>query len=189
MNGLPLTRAMSPDGRWAYTLYDGAEHPFVHALDTERRRAVCVDLDLLGGRPAGTAGLRMSVAGGGSALVVKKGRQALASIDTASFEVSVPPAPSSRRPGGRGPDALWLLVLAAAPFAVGLAIALRRRQAATRLGGDSAARAMPSAAPSSAPAESRAAVARETRRPVTPPEPRNDTDAVTVLPPQDGDSP
>src|SRR2546421_11649368 len=35
MRGYPLTRATSPDGRWAYTLYDGAgTHPFVHALDT-----------------------------------------------------------------------------------------------------------------------------------------------------------
>ena len=35
----------STDGRWAYTLYDGTEHPFVHALDTDRRTAVCIDLD------------------------------------------------------------------------------------------------------------------------------------------------
>jgi hypothetical protein len=35
MRGSPVTRAMSPDGRWAYTLYDGAGGtPFVHALDT-----------------------------------------------------------------------------------------------------------------------------------------------------------
>ena len=35
MRGYPLTRAASPDGRWAYTLYDGGgKHPFVHALDT-----------------------------------------------------------------------------------------------------------------------------------------------------------
>ena len=35
MRGYPITRATSPDGRWEYTLYDGAGHaPFVHALDT-----------------------------------------------------------------------------------------------------------------------------------------------------------
>ena len=35
MRGNPLSRAVSPDGRWAYTLYDGAGGtPFVHALDT-----------------------------------------------------------------------------------------------------------------------------------------------------------
>ncbi len=38
MRGTPITRAASPDGRWAYTLYDGAgEHPFIHALDTVGR--------------------------------------------------------------------------------------------------------------------------------------------------------
>src|SRR5262249_8193259 len=43
MTGIPISRVMSADGRWAYTLYirpSGA--PFVHALDTAGRRAVCV---------------------------------------------------------------------------------------------------------------------------------------------------
>ena len=50
MAGSPQTRAASPDGRWAYTLYDPAERdhpPFIHALDTERGTAVCIDLDPL----------------------------------------------------------------------------------------------------------------------------------------------
>jgi len=45
MTGVPVTRTSSADGRWAYTLYDSQEHPFVHALDTERSSAVCIDLD------------------------------------------------------------------------------------------------------------------------------------------------
>ena len=45
MTGVPVTRLPSPDGRWDYTLYQSAEHPFVHALDTQRRTAVCIDLD------------------------------------------------------------------------------------------------------------------------------------------------
>jgi hypothetical protein len=46
MEGIPLARAMSPDGRVAYTLYerDGSEW-FVHALDTELGEARCIDLD------------------------------------------------------------------------------------------------------------------------------------------------
>lgn len=44
MRGLPSARATSPNGRWAYTLYQGGDHPFVHALDTVRRVAVCIDL-------------------------------------------------------------------------------------------------------------------------------------------------
>ena len=46
MSGVPLSRVMDARGRWAYTLYSGHKHPFVHALDTERRTAVCIDLDL-----------------------------------------------------------------------------------------------------------------------------------------------
>jgi hypothetical protein len=51
MAGLPVTRASSPDGRWAYTLYDGdGGEPFIHALDTVGRTAVCIDLPQLAGR-------------------------------------------------------------------------------------------------------------------------------------------
>ena len=50
MNGLPMNRATSAGGRWEYTLYDAPEHPFIHALDTEGRKAFCIDLDALAGR-------------------------------------------------------------------------------------------------------------------------------------------
>ncbi|HEY3190613.1 MAG TPA: hypothetical protein VGJ70_24190, partial [Solirubrobacteraceae bacterium] len=51
MRGLPLSRATSADGRSAYTLYDGGGgEPFIHALDTRARTAVCVDLPQLAGR-------------------------------------------------------------------------------------------------------------------------------------------
>jgi hypothetical protein len=43
MSGIPLTRTMSPDMRWMYTLYSG-EHNFVHALDTQAGIARCIDL-------------------------------------------------------------------------------------------------------------------------------------------------
>ncbi len=43
MSGIPLTRTMSPDMRWVYTLYSG-EHNFVHALDTQEGTARCIDL-------------------------------------------------------------------------------------------------------------------------------------------------
>jgi dipeptidyl aminopeptidase/acylaminoacyl peptidase len=43
MGGIPLTRTMSPDGRWAYTLYSG-DHNFIHALDTQEGTARCIDL-------------------------------------------------------------------------------------------------------------------------------------------------
>jgi hypothetical protein len=43
MGGIPLTRTMSPDMRWVYTLYSGEEN-FVHALDTQAGTARCIDL-------------------------------------------------------------------------------------------------------------------------------------------------
>jgi hypothetical protein len=91
MNGLPVTRVTSPDGRWAYTLYDSAEHPFIHALDTVRRRAVCVDLLSLAGRKGGLWGLRLEVGpAGGTPLTVEFGSKVLASVDTRTFRVGVP---------------------------------------------------------------------------------------------------
>jgi hypothetical protein len=44
MRGFPVTRLTGPGGRWEYTLYAGGEHPFIHALDTVRRTALCLDL-------------------------------------------------------------------------------------------------------------------------------------------------
>ncbi len=45
MRGYPVARASSAEATWVYTLYrrDGAE-PFVHALNTRGRYAVCIDL-------------------------------------------------------------------------------------------------------------------------------------------------
>jgi hypothetical protein len=47
MQGSPVTRISSRDGRWAYTLYVSPKETFLHALDTVEGRAVCVDLPQL----------------------------------------------------------------------------------------------------------------------------------------------
>jgi len=45
MNGYPVARATTKDGRFVYTLYSNANnYPFVHALDTVHRTAVCVGI-------------------------------------------------------------------------------------------------------------------------------------------------
>jgi hypothetical protein len=45
MSGVAVTRVTGPTGRWAYTLYSRpGGRPFVHALDTSARKAVCIDL-------------------------------------------------------------------------------------------------------------------------------------------------
>jgi hypothetical protein len=49
LEGLPISAATSPDGRWAYGLYDGDMHrPFLLALDTVTGRVLRVDLPGLG---------------------------------------------------------------------------------------------------------------------------------------------
>jgi len=124
MQGLPLTRSVSADGRWAYTLYMRPDGPmFVHALDTARRTAACVDLPL-DGRDVDTSVLRLAP-GGGALRVVQDGRP-LATIDTRTWAVrraGVAPAgrtaPAARVDDGGAP---WAL-LAAIPLAAGLAVA------------------------------------------------------------------
>jgi LPXTG-motif cell wall-anchored protein len=136
MNGTPITRATSPDGRWAYTLYDSAEHPFIHALDTERRRAVCIDLLSLASRKRGIWGLRLDVGPGGSPLTVEAGSRVLASVDTRTFDVSE--AGADRRasaPRSGGGTSWWfaaagLLLLTA----VGVLAGRRRRWSRRRSG-------------------------------------------------------
>ena len=45
MNGYPMARATGPGGRWEYTLYSQPDnYPFVHALDTVSKTAVCVGI-------------------------------------------------------------------------------------------------------------------------------------------------
>jgi hypothetical protein len=88
MRGYAMTRVTSPDGRWQYTLYDGTSgHPFVHALDTVGRRAVCIDLPAL---PAGANPLDFHLAltpdGGGLSVASLAGP--LAAIDTRTFAVN-----------------------------------------------------------------------------------------------------
>jgi hypothetical protein len=129
MGGIPISRASSPDGRWAYTLYDGKE-PFVHALDTAGRTAVCVDLPQLTGHSL--TAMRLRTEGGGTRLVVTDKATPRLLIDTASFSVSGVAA-GSGGDGGGSPFA-WLLALAlfsAAILGLGLRHTLGRRPGRT----------------------------------------------------------
>jgi hypothetical protein len=99
MQGSPVTRVSSHDGRWAYTLYAGSKEPFLHALDTVGGRAVCVDLPQLDDLREPFQ-LRMRLAGGGRTVVVYSrdtkdtGTAPLLEIDTGNFEVRKPVAAS-----------------------------------------------------------------------------------------------
>ena len=86
MRGYPVSRAMSADGRFAYTLYDGGgDTPFVHVLDTERGEAHCVDLDALAGRQD-IYGFRLRRGAAGSIDVELRGRPVL-TLDASTFAV------------------------------------------------------------------------------------------------------
>jgi hypothetical protein len=42
---MPVSRATSANGRWVFTFYQQSDtYPFVHALDTVRRTAVCIGI-------------------------------------------------------------------------------------------------------------------------------------------------
>jgi hypothetical protein len=114
MEGLPLYRAMSPDGRWAYTLYDGnGKEPFIHALDTVAGQAVCVDLPQLATLPRRFYYLlQLQMRESDHQLVVLRRRpgpkptRTLLSMDTRSFAVHRP-APVATASSGVGP---WPIV-------------------------------------------------------------------------------
>ena len=94
MAGLPMARAWSRDGTSAFTLYNGLEsHAFIHALDTMKRSARCIDLPWQGNAQNGLERVRMSVDAAGI-LALAAGVGVLARVDTRTFEVEAvrPPA-------------------------------------------------------------------------------------------------
>jgi hypothetical protein len=122
MRGEPITRLLSADGRWAYTLYDGAGGtPFVHALDTATSTAHCIDLPMLAGN-RDLWSLRLT---GGTDAQIRIGPPsgaALAVIDTRTYEASSPAvhASSNLRP--------WLIAAALAALSALVVLAATRRR-------------------------------------------------------------
>jgi hypothetical protein len=120
MRGSPITRMLSVDGRWAYTLYDGAGgEPFVHALDTATSRAHCIDLPMLALKNVWS--MRFT-RGAGSQIRIGTPGTALAVVDTTTFAASVPSATASSnlRP--------WLIAAALAALSLLIALAATRRR-------------------------------------------------------------
>jgi hypothetical protein len=120
MRGQPLSRAMSPDGRWAYTLYDGnGKTPFVHALDTKRATARCIDLDAIGGAD-NLWRLRLAIRGDGNQLAVRDGSQTELVVNTKTFAVSTPSAPAA---APQASSLTWPWAAGASALAVAVAVA------------------------------------------------------------------
>ncbi|HEX2128883.1 MAG TPA: hypothetical protein VHF58_06665 [Solirubrobacterales bacterium] len=138
MYGSPVTRVASPDGRWEYTLYDGREHPFIHALDTQKGEAVCIDLETLH-RPV-YGGTELEVSPDGSTLTVANGRRPIELVDTRTFEVApapagesaadrTAPAPAEGAPADDGSALGWIVLTGGLGLlAVAVAMLTRRRR-------------------------------------------------------------
>jgi len=90
MAGIPMARSWSRNGASAYTLYNGLEsHAFVHALDTVRRSARCIDLPWSADAQSGLERTRMTVTKDDVLVLSERGVGVLARIDTRTFTVSV----------------------------------------------------------------------------------------------------
>jgi hypothetical protein len=118
MVGTPLTRTTSTGGRWVYTLYQkpsGA--PFIHALDTERAVAYCIDLP----RNKGLYNVLLSMRNGDRTLALRfrSGRPWL-NVAVGSWEVS--------KPGGGFPWAWAGAAVGGALALLAAALLLRRRR-------------------------------------------------------------
>lgn len=137
MRGYPVTRAVSLDGRWAYTLYDGGGGvPFVHALDTAEGTAACIAVEALADY-ADLMDARLAIAGGGEDLRVVAGAETVAIIDTTSLRLREPspPAPAPVPAAPTAASAPWSLVAGLGALlltgAAALALVLRRRRVLT----------------------------------------------------------
>jgi len=130
MNGMPLTRATSADGRWVYTFYDNPDgYPFVHALDSVRGVAHCIGIPWKGS-DNNLWHLRMSVRDGGRTLSIhwRSGRPYL-SIAVGSWRIS---HPGVARPAAPSSFPWWILGLALGLVAAAALAVLGRRRLAAR---------------------------------------------------------
>jgi hypothetical protein len=89
MQGYPMARTTSANGRWVYTLYSNpGGYPFVHALDTQRGVAHCIGLPWKGSQN-GFYNLRLSLRSNDRTLAVHwlSGRPWLA-VDTSTWRIA-----------------------------------------------------------------------------------------------------
>jgi hypothetical protein len=137
MRGNPLSRVGSSDGRWAYTLYDGDGHPFVHALDTARLQARCIDVaafpadsDWWGARLRLTGERLMVVLGGETSSEINTTSLSLLPVARTGRPVSAGTSTRSRKTDTRTPSGtlgVALPIAAAALLLTGAILTLRRR--------------------------------------------------------------
>jgi hypothetical protein len=127
MVGTPMTRVMSRDGRWAYTLYQ-AEEPFVHALDTVNRTAVCIDLPQLEGQDLSATKLRLSPSTlrVGLRVTIDTRTHAVVKTTPAAAPTRATPTPAPAPPQENG--SAWPFALLGLPVLALIAIVAGRRR-------------------------------------------------------------
>jgi hypothetical protein len=89
MSGMPVARATNPRGNWVYTLsQSGDNYPFVHALDTVHRTAVCIGLPWRWSDAQGIGTAKLSLQG--ATLKIEGGAvtQKRFLLDTRTFRVA-----------------------------------------------------------------------------------------------------
>jgi hypothetical protein len=90
MQGWPVDRATSSDGRWAYTLYTNpGGYPFVHALDTVRGIAHCIGVPWRGNQNE-PWNMRLALNEEGRSLAVNRTGGTFVSIDVSTWKISYP---------------------------------------------------------------------------------------------------
>ena len=115
MEGYPITRTTSADGRWVYTLYTNPSgYPFIHALDTVRGVAHCVGIPMA--NQNGIYNIVLGLHGRTLSVHWRSGRP-FVNVNTATWRVT---------PAHRGTFPWWAPAFLAL---VPLALLLRRRRA------------------------------------------------------------
>jgi hypothetical protein len=114
MNGYPVARATSEDGRWAYTFYQNpGGYPFVHALDTVRGTAHCIGIPFEGKQDS-LYNMRLALLDGGKSLALRwqDGRSYM-SMNTTTWRLSQPESgvAAATLGAGIGGGAVLLLAL------------------------------------------------------------------------------
>jgi hypothetical protein len=88
MQGMPISRTTSTDGRWVYTLYaNPGGYGFVHALDTVNRLAHCVGVPWKGD-PGAQWDMRLALRGDGKLGINWQSGAPYVTIDLADWKVS-----------------------------------------------------------------------------------------------------
>ena len=114
MAGYPLARASTPDGAWVYTLYQGPEHAFVHALAAADGYALCIDLP--GGAPRRDAAAYWGLALAGDTVYAANAALGVAAAlngqageveRRASLPTGRPPRPDARTLHARARPSRW----------------------------------------------------------------------------------